>query len=186
MMLPSAAPAILFYARLARGHRAAGSAAPPAWLFTAGYLAIWTAFSLGAAALHAALEQARLVTPMMVSASPWLTGGLLVLAGIYQWLPIKDVCLQKCRAPLQFFMFHWRPGAFGAFRMGAGHGLFCVGCCWAVMLLLFTAGVMNLVWVAVIAGFVLIEKLLPAGAIFGRAMGVLLVAAGLGLTAGFA
>ena len=184
MMLPSAAPAILLYAGLVRKHRQAGSAAPAAWVFSAGYLTVWTGFSLGAAALQIALEQARLITPMLVSATPWLTAALLILAGAWQWLPLKDVCLQKCRAPLQFFMFRWRPGAAGAFRMGAEHGAFCLGCCWALMLLLFAAGVMNLLWVALIAGFVLVEKLFPRGGPIGRATGVILVAAGVIIAVG--
>jgi predicted metal-binding membrane protein len=178
MMLPSAAPAILLYAGLVRKHRAAGSVTASAWIFTAGYLAVWTAFSFAATILQAAMEQARLLTPMLTSANIWLTAGLLIAAGIYQFLPVKEACLQKCRAPLQFFMFRWRPGAAGAFRMGAEHGAFCLGCCWALMLLLFTAGVMNLLWVALIAGFVLVEKLLPGGRLFGRITGAVLIGAG--------
>lgn len=181
MMLPSAAPAILLYGSLVRRNRARGSALPSAWIFTAGYLAVWSAFSLAATGLQAALEAGRLLTPMMVSASAWLTGGLLVAAGVYQWLPVKDACLEKCRAPLQFLMFRWRPGAAGAFRMGAEHGLYCVGCCWALMLLLFAAGVMNLLWVALIAGFVLVEKLVPAGRLIGRVAGAALAVAGGGV-----
>ena len=147
-------------------------------MFAAGYLAVWTAFSLLAALLQAGLEQARLLTPMLVSATPLLTGALLMLAGTYQFLPIKEACLQKCRAPLPFFMFNWRPGALGAFRMGAEHGAFCVGCCWALMLLLFVAGVMNLLWVAALAALVLAEKLLPHGGILARVAGASLIAAG--------
>ena len=184
MMLPSALPAILMFAGLVRKHRAAGSAAPPAWLFTLGYLLVWTAFSLVAAVLQAGLEQARLITPMLVSASAWLTGGLMVLAGLYQFSALKEVCLRKCRAPVQFFMFHWRPGAGGAVAMGAEHGMFCLGCCWALMLLLFVAGVMNLIWVAVIAGVVLVEKLMPGGPLAGRVLGVVLVAGGAAVAAG--
>lgn len=177
MMLPSAAPAILLYGAIAKKNCAQGTVLPAVWTFTAGYLAIWTAFSLAATMLQTALEAGALVTPMMVSASPWLSGGLLVVAGIYQWLPVKDACLEKCRAPLQFFLFRWRSGGWGAFRMGAEHGVFCTGCCWALMLLLFTAGVMNLIWVAIVAGFVFVEKLLPGGRLVGRLTG-----AGLALT----
>lgn len=179
MMLPSALPAIMLYAGLVRKHRAAGSAAPAAWIFTTGYLAVWAAFSLGATLLQATLEQGLLLSPTMASSSRWLTGGLLILAGVYQWLPAKDACLQKCRAPLQFFMFRWRPGTAGAFRMGAEHGAFCVGCCWSLMLLLFVFGVMNLVWIALLAGLVLAEKLFPTGRLIGRAAGVLLAVAGI-------
>jgi len=182
MMLPSAAPAILLYAAMVRKNRHQGTALLSAWLFTSGYLAVWTGFSLAATLLQAGLEQAALMSPMMVSTSAWLSGGLLIVAGIYQWLPIKDVCLEKCRAPLQFFLMRWQPGAAGALRMGAEHGAFCVGCCWALMGLLFVAGVMNLLWVALIAGFVLAEKLLPAdawvGRWFGRAAGAAMILAG--------
>lgn len=179
MMLPSAAPAILLYASMVKKNRERGAALPAVWIFTAGYLAMWTAFSLAVTVLQALLEASALVSPMMVSDSPWLSGGLLIVAGVYQWLPLKDACLEKCRAPLQFFMFRWRPGAAGAFRMGAEHGMFCTGCCWALMLLLFTAGVMNLIWVAIIASFVFVEKLLPPGRLIGRLTGV-----GLALTGG--
>jgi len=185
MMLPSAAPAIMLYAALARRWREQGSSAvAPAWIFSAGYLAVWTAFSLAAALLEAGLQEAALLSPMLVSQSRWLSGALLVVAGVYQWLPYKDVCLHKCRAPLQFFMFNWQSGLAGAFRMGVEHGAFCLGCCWALMLLLFVAGVMNLVWVALIAAFVLIEKLAPGGALAGRISGLVMIAAGLALASG--
>jgi predicted metal-binding membrane protein len=184
MMIPSAAPAILMYGSIVRRNRERGSILPSVWIFTGGYLVIWTGFSLAAALLQAALGASGLLTPMMVSDSAWLTGGLLVIAGVYQWLPIKDACLEKCRAPLQFFMFRWRSGAAGAFLMGAEHGAFCVGCCWAIMLLLFAVGVMNLLWVALIAGLVLVEKLLPGGKLAGRLIGAGLVIGGAAMIAG--
>lgn len=184
MMLPSGSPAILMYSTLYRKRKDTDTATGATWQFTLGYLAIWTAFSAGATVLQLGLQHAALLTDMLVSASKWLSGSLLVIAGIYQWLPIKDACLQKCRAPLQFFMFNWRTGRFGAFRMGAAHGAFCLGCCWALMLLLFTAGVMNLVWVAMIAAFVLIEKLAPNGALLGRLSGLGMIAVGGGLLLG--
>jgi len=178
MMLPSAAPAMLLYGAMERKNRERGTVLPSIWIFAAGYLAVWTGFSLAATLIQAALQSNGLVTGMMVSNSAWLTAGLLLAAGVYQWLPAKDACLEKCRDPLQFFLFRWQPGAAGAFRMGAEHGAFCTGCCWALMLLLFTAGVMNLLWVALIAGFVLVEKVLPAGRWTGRLAGVAMVAAG--------
>ena len=153
MMLPSAAPAILLYGAMAKKSRESASGLPSVWVFALGYLAVWTVFSLAATVLQAAFETWRLLTPAMTSASALLSGSLLIAAGLYQWLPVKNACLEKCRAPLQFFLFRWRPGTQGAFRMGAEHGLYCVGCCWALMLLLFTAGVMNLLWVALIAAF---------------------------------
>jgi len=177
MMLPSAAPAILLYGAMVRKNRERGSVLPSLWVFAAGYLVVWTAFSVAATIMQAGLQANGLVTSMMVSSSPWLNASLLLTAGIYQWLPVKDACLDKCRDPLQFFLFRWRPGALGAFRMGAEHGAFCAGCCWALMLLLFTAGVMNLLWVAFIAGLVLIEKVLPGGKTTGRLAGVAMVGA---------
>lgn len=178
MMLPSASPAILLYGGMVRKNRERGSVMPSLWVFAAGYLAVWTAFSLVAALMQAALQASGLINAMMVSSSTWLTASLLIIAGVYQWLPAKDACLEKCRDPLQFFLFRWRPGTAGAFRMGVEHGAFCTGCCWALMLLLFTAGVMNLLWVALIAGFVLVEKLLPAGKWTGRLAGLVMIAAG--------
>lgn len=184
MMLPSAAPTILLYGAMARKSRENASGLPSVWVFAMGYLAIWTAFSLAATVLQAAFDTWRLLTPAMTSASTLLSGSLLIAAGIYQWLPLKNACLEKCRAPLQFFLFRWRPGVRGAFRMGAEHGLYCVGCCWALMLLLFTAGVMNLLWVALIAAFVLIEKLAPGGELIGRVAGVALGVVGVALILG--
>jgi predicted metal-binding membrane protein len=174
-------PAILLYASMAGGNR--GFALSAVWMFTAGYLAVWVGFSVAASVLQVGLASAALLTPMMASASAWLSGGLLIAAGVYQWAPIKEVCLEKCRAPLEFFLFNWRRGLTGAFRMGARHGAYCVGCCWVLMLILFAVGVMNLLWVALIAGFVLVEKLLPGGRVVGRTAGVALAAAGVYLVA---
>jgi predicted metal-binding membrane protein len=179
MMLPSAAPMTLFYATIVRKNGERGTTLPSVWIFGAGYLLVWTAFSLGATALQAMFEHLALASSMLVSTSRWLTGLILVGAGLYQWSPLKDTCLGKCRAPLEFVMTRWRPGRLGALRMGAAHGLYCIGCCWALMLLLFVGGVMNLMWVAIVAAFVLLEKLLPHGRIVARTAGVALVASGL-------
>ncbi|HSD41552.1 MAG TPA: DUF2182 domain-containing protein [Burkholderiales bacterium] len=179
MMLPSTAPTILLYGALVRKNGERGTVLPAVWVFTSGYLAVWMGFSLVVTLLQVALEQAALVTPMMVSASKGLSAAILIAAGIYQWLPVKQACLSRCRNPLQFFVTRWRTGAGGAFRMGAEHGLFCVGCCWMLMLLLFVAGVMNLVWIALIAGFVFVEKLLPAGKFTSGFASVALVLSGL-------
>jgi len=179
MMVPSVAPTILLYANMARRGREAGKTLPAAWVFTAGYLAAWTGFSLVVTLLQLALSQFGLISPMMASTNAWLTGGLLIVAGIYQWLPLKDVCLEFCRSPLAVLIGHWRPGAKGAFIMGFENGLYCVGCCWALMLLLLAGGVMNLGLVALVAGFVIVEKLLPFGQHTARAAGLLLVALGL-------
>lgn len=181
MMVPSAAPMILLFATLER--KRTEDAAP--WLRTAlfllGYLLVWSAFSVLAAAAQWALHGVALVSPMMVATSPFLGGALLVAAGVFQWTPLKQACLRTCRSPLGFLLGAWRGGARGALEMGMRHGALCLGCCWALMALLFVAGVMNLLWVAVIAAFVLAEKAFPGGEGLGRTAGFVLVAAGLAL-----
>ncbi len=179
MMLPSAAPAILLYAAMVRKNGERGNAVPAAWIFTSGYLLVWIGFSLAATLAQIGLQQAELLSMAMNPTSRSLSAAILLAAGIYQWLPLKYACLQKCRQPLEFFITRWRGGRRGALLMGAEHGLYCVGCCWALMLVLFVAGVMNLLWVALIAGFVLVEKLLPAGPISARFAGAALALAGL-------
>jgi predicted metal-binding membrane protein len=184
MMVPSAAPVILLFASVARRRRAQGIPAVPAAVFTLGYLLVWTGFGITAAVLQSALHAAALLSPSGASATPWLGGGLLVAAGVYQWLPLKGACLTHCRSPLGFFAAEWREGTGGALRMGMRHGLYCLGCCWLLMALLFVAGVMNLVWVALLAGVVLVEKLLPGGRTLGRAVGLFLVVWGAALLTG--
>jgi len=179
MMLPSAAPTILIYGALVRKNGERGMVLPAVWIFASAYLAVWTGFSLVAALLQGALEAAALTAPTTASAGKGLSAALLIAAGIYQWLPLKEVCLRKCRNPIEFFATRWRAGAGGAFRMGVEHGCYCVGCCWMLMLLLFVAGVMNLVWVALIAGFVFVEKLLPAHGFISRFAGAALLLSGM-------
>jgi len=179
MMLPSAAPMILIFARVGRKASEEGHPFATTGSFTAGYLAAWAIFSLGATTLQWALDRAALLSPMMVAASPILGGALLIAAGVYQLSPVKDACLKHCRSPVHFITQRWRRGTGGALRMGLEHGLFCVGCCWALMGLLFFGGVMNFVWIVGIAFFVLIEKVLPRGASAGRLTGGILVLLGL-------
>lgn len=183
MMLPSASPTILLYAAMVRKNAGRGVALAAVWLFVAGYLLAWAGFSAAAALLQGALGHAGLLTPMMSSASSWLSGALLVAAGVYQLTPLKNLCLGNCREPVRFFVTHWHPGRAGALRMGATHGAYCVGCCWMLMLLLFALGVMNLAWVALVAAFVLVEKLLPVGRFSSRLAGVALLLAGLSVLA---
>ena len=179
MMLPSAAPAILLYAMVLRNSPQAEAPVARTYAFAAGYLLAWLGFSLAATLLQWGLAEAAVLSPMMVSTSPALGAGLLILAGVYQLTPLKQSCLTRCRAPAAFITQHFRPGISGALRLGAHHGLYCVGCCWALMLLLFFGGVMSLLWIAAITIFVLLEKLAPFGAQGGRLSGGLLVAAGL-------
>lgn len=175
MMLPSAAPMILFYDTIARGRRDRGGSAVSSGVFAAGYVAVWAAFSLAAVALQFGLENAALLSPMMQTTSTTLAGMVLIGAGLYQWTPLKQACLRRCRSPLEFVMTQWREGPRGAFVMGVRHGAYCLGCCWMLMLLLFVGGVMNLAWIAGLAAFVLVEKLAPAGHWIGRAAGALLI-----------
>jgi predicted metal-binding membrane protein len=184
MMLPSATPMVLTYAAVLRRIGPQQKAWGQAALFVAGYVLVWSVFSFGATTLQWGLERAALLSPMMVTSSPWLGGLLLILAGAYQWAPLKQLCLRFCRSPLSFIAQHWREGQVGALLMGISHGCYCVGCCWPLMLLLFVAGVMNLLWVAAIAVFVLLEKLLAPGTTAGRVLsGAALNAAGVMLLA---
>lgn len=178
MMSPSAAPAILLFAGLSRQRQSAGGIAAPTATFIAGYFTIWTMFSAAAALLQLLLHRGLLLTPTGASGSRILAGGLLIAAGLYQWSPLKTACLSRCQSPLGFFTAHWREGAGGAFRMGLSHGLNCVGCCWLAMLLLFVAGVMNLLWVAVLAVIVLLERIVPGGRIPARIAGTMFAVAG--------
>lgn len=180
MMLPSASPMIAMYARIARGRSAERSAR--AWLFAAGYLIAWTGFSAAATVVQFALERTGIIADAM-RVEPFTGGLLLIAAGVYQLTPLKQVCLTQCRSPLGFFMTAWRRGARGAFAMGLNHGAFCVGCCWMLMALLFVAGVMNLVWAALLTILVLLEKATPWGGTVARASGAMMVASGIALAA---
>lgn len=179
MMLPSAAPTLLIYAAVVRKSPAGDDVAARVYLFAGGYLVVWTGFSLLATLLQRLLAGGLVLSPMMELKSPLLGGALLVVAGLYQLTPLKQSCLGSCRSPAAFIAQHWRSGRAGAWRMGLAHGIFCLGCCWALMLLLFVGGVMNLLWIAAITVFVLLEKIAPAGAQGGRLSGALLIAAGL-------
>ena len=173
MMVPGAAPMILLFAAVNRKQRERGRPFAPVGAFVAGYIAVWSAFSAVATLSQWGLEQAALLSPMLVGTSPLLGGGLLIVAGIYQWTPLKHACLKHCRSPLHFLTHGMRKGTRGAFVMGLEHGAFCVGCCWVLMGLLFVGGVMNLLWVAAIAAFVLLEKVVPHGVLAGRLGGLL-------------
>jgi predicted metal-binding membrane protein len=179
MMIPSVAPVILLFAGVSRRRRVQGVPAAPVSAFILGYLLAWAGYAVLAALIQSTLHSAALLSPAMASRSPLLGGGILMLAGVYQWLPLKGACLAHCRSPLGFFSTEWREGVSGALGMGFRHGSYCVGCCWALMALLFVAGVMNLLWVVAIAGLVLAEKMVPRGRLMGRITGALLAGSGL-------
>ncbi len=181
MMTPSASPMILMFSAINRRRAEHQGPAVRTGLFVLGYLMAWTVYSAVAAVAQWVLHGVALLSPMMVSTSPYVGGGLLVAAGIFQWTPLKRACLTACRSPMGFIMTEWREGATGAAVMGIRHGMYCVGCCWVLMALLFVAGVMNLAWVAAIAAFVLAEKVLPGGERVSQLAGAALVLAGAAL-----
>lgn len=181
MMLPSASPMVLLYARVVRHAESQGRASRAAAsvaAFASAYLALWILFSLLAVAAQWALEHLGAMSAMMSLRAALLSGGVLIAAGLYQLTPLKTACLRHCRGPAQFIAAHWRPGVTGAWRMGFIHGAYCIGCCAVLMLLLFVGGVMNLVWIAGLTLLVAIEKLAPFGAAAAKAIAVLLIAGG--------
>lgn len=178
MMLPSAAPVMVLVLGVYR-RRADAQARMAAAAFVAGYVLVWTGFSLVASAGQLALHRATLLGPDMRLSSAGISGVLLLIVGLYQWVPLKRTCLTHCQSPLGFLSQHWREGTSGGLMLGLRHGAFCVGCCWLLMIVLFVVGVMNLGWVAVLAGLVLVEKLFRGGEVVGRVAGV--AAAGWGL-----
>lgn len=177
MMLPSAAPTILLYGRVAT--RAHADVRPETGSFIAGYLVAWAVFSFIAALMQGLLGRLEFISPdMMVSQSRALSGAILIVAGIYQLSPLKNACLRHCQSPAAFLSRHYRPGPLGAFRMGALHGAFCIGCCWLLMALLFVGGIMNLLWIALLTAMVAAEKLLPFGRVISMALGLACLAWG--------
>lgn len=178
MMAPSAAPTILLHHGLTRAQDGPG-ATRAAWAFVAGYLAVWGLFSALAAGLQWALQPLGAIEPAMMSLrGGGLAGAVLILAGLYQFTPLKHACLRQCQAPAAFLSRYWRPGPRGAWALGLRHGAFCLGCCWALMLLLFVGGVMNLYWIAGLALLVAVEKLAPFGRATATVTGAVLILSG--------
>jgi predicted metal-binding membrane protein len=184
MMLPSVAPMVLIFARVSRErHRQGRSGSVSTWVFLAGYLAAWTTYGLIAYSVF------RLVTAVdsgflaWDEAGPYVAGGAIAAAGIYQLTPLKELCLRHCRGPMHFILHGWRDGRIGALRMGAEHGLYCVGCCWGLMVILFALGVMSLVWMAAVAGLIFAEKVLPYGLRLSRVFALAFIALGIWLAA---
>ena len=178
MMLPSAAPTLLIYGMVARRGDGATDAPLRVHMFAGGYLVAWTVFSAVATIAQRAFTSADLLSPMMEARTPLASGAMLLTAGAYQLTPLKRACLRACQSPAAFLAKHWRSGRAGAFRIGLVHGWYCLGCCWALMLLLFAGGVMNLAVIVGLTVFLLIEKLMPSTLQGGRFSGVVLVVAG--------
>jgi predicted metal-binding membrane protein len=183
MMTGTAAPMLLLFAG-AHAARGARGMPPAVVMFGLGYIIVWVVFSAGAALAQWGLHHAAMLTPAMAASSGRLAGGILVAAGAYQLTPVKGACLTRCRSPLGFLMTSWRDGALGALQMGLRHGAYCLGCCWLLMCLLFVVGVMNLVWVAALTAFVLVEKIGPFGLIVARTAGAIMIVAGILVAAG--
>jgi predicted metal-binding membrane protein len=179
MMLPSVAPMVLVFSRVARDRARRGRAYVPTWVFVAGYLAAWTGYGLVAYGVYRVAVAADPGFLAWDEQGPYVAGGAIVLAGLYQLTPLKAKCLKHCRTPLHFILHDWREGAVGALRMGVEHGAYCVGCCWGLMLILFALGVMSLVWMAVVAGVIFAEKTLPFGWRLTRPLAVVFVALGI-------
>jgi predicted metal-binding membrane protein len=178
MMLPAVAPLVLLFSKVARSRAERGQPYVPTALFISGYFAVWSVFSLGAAIAQWVLHGIALLSPQMTAKSTILCGLLFVGAGLFQFSPLKNVCLNHCRSPLTFLLTEWRNGPTGAFLMGWSHGLFCTACCWLLMLLLFAMGVMNLLWIALLAIFALSERVAPKRWCLAQVSGLVLVAFG--------
>lgn len=178
MMLPGATPMIMTYIRVYQRRVASQRAMAPTWVFIAGYLVIWTGIGIVAAATQWTLYQTALLSSAMGHVGPLSGAALLIMAGAFQLSRLKQACLGKCQSPLGFLMTEWREGLAGAFIMGARHGAFCAGCCWALMLLMFVGGVMSLAWMVGLALYFLAEKLVPWPRLFSHATGVILMVSG--------
>jgi predicted metal-binding membrane protein len=180
MMTPSAAPMIMLYARVGRQAAEQGKPLAASAYFAAGYLIAWIGFAVLATLAQWALDRSGFLTPTMAGANDVFGGAVLIAAGLYQWTPLKDACLRHCQAPLWFIQRHggFRADARGALALGLRHGGYCIGCCWALMALLFAGGVMNVVWIAALAILVLAEKVVPGGRVLSRLAGAGLIAAG--------
>jgi predicted metal-binding membrane protein len=180
MMTPSVAPMLLLYAGVGRKAQTSGQPIASTMWFFSGYLLVWAAFSIAATGAQWLLGRLALLDPAMAADSRILGGLILIAAGLYQWTPIKGACLRQCQAPIAFLAGRggFRSAPLGALRLGIDHGAYCLGCCWALMALLFVGGVMNVLWIAGIAFLVLLEKVVPAGQLIARVSGALMAAAG--------
>jgi len=175
MMVPTAAPILLIFAVVNRRRFEHNQPFVPTGMFLLGYLIVWFAFAVLATGIQWGLHQAALLSTMKGSAIPVIGGVILLAAGAFQWTSVKNACLTQCRTPMGFIMTEWRDGSKGALIMGLSHGKYCLGCCWFLMGLMFVAGVMNVLWMAVVALYILVEKIVPAGHWVGRVAGVVLI-----------
>jgi predicted metal-binding membrane protein len=179
MMLPSVVPVILLVDRVNQQRKQRNSPYTQTLYFVLGYLMVWTFYSLMITFVQWGLHHLALLSPMMVSANKFFSGALLIIAGLYQWSPLKQRCLQLCRSPLSIITTQWKEGIMGAIAMGVKHGQYCLGCCWFLMAILFVTGVMNLKWILVLTVLVMVEKLVPKGELVSKLIGAILILLGL-------
>jgi len=181
MMTPSAAPMTLVYARVARHAQMDGKPFAATGWFVAGYLLTWSGFAVLATLAQAALVSTALITPALAAGTNLFGAGILVAAGLYQWSPLKQRCLSQCQNPFAFIQRHggFKRDVLGALILGATHGLYCIGCCGALMGLLFVGGVMNPLWIAGLAIWILLEKVFSLWGLMSRGLGLVLIVGGI-------
>lgn len=178
MMLPAITPIVLLFRTVQRGRASQGVDAIPTGIFVSGYFAVWLAAGIAAFLAYALVQNVAGAMGASSAWIPYLGGGIVVIAGMYQFTPLKNVCLRHCRSPIHFLLHGWGQGKRGAFRTGASHGFFCLGCCWGIMTVLFVVGLMNLGWMAALSLLITVEKLAPRGVLIARAIGGLFIALG--------
>lgn len=184
MMLPALTPMVGLFHTMARRRKEQGLPFTPAWVFVAGYVVLWTLTGNIAYAVDLAIQSLPGIFPTLKTSGALIGGATLLVAGVYQFTPLKYLCLSQCRSPMGFLLTSWRDGALGAFRMGLHHGAYCLGCCWSLMLVLFVVGTMNLVWMGLLTIVIFVEKIVPYGVAMGKATGVILIVLGLALGLG--
>jgi predicted metal-binding membrane protein len=184
MMFPAMTPIVGLFRAIAKRKQEQGLSFTPVWVFLAGYLTLWTLTGSAGYGVDLAIQSLPEQFPLLRTYGTVIGGLTLVGAGIYQLTPLKYLCLSQCRSPLGFLLGSWREGYMGAFRMGAHHGLYCLGCCWSLMVVLFVVGTMNLVWMGLLSTVIFTEKIIPYGVEMGKAGGIVLIALGLALSVG--
>ena len=179
MMVPTSIRSVKIYSRIAKKTANSSNGVAATYWFVLGYVFVWTGFSAVAALVQGVLNNVGILSPMMVSSSSYLGAGLLITAGLYQLTPWKDVCLTHCQSPAMYLAGRFGPRVMDGIKLGVHHGAYCLGCCWLLMSLLFVGGVMNLLWIAVITGFVILEKLLPVTIKLTNTSAILMVVSGI-------
>jgi len=184
MMLPAMTPIVEIFQTMARRRQEQSLPFTPAWVFIAGYLALWTLTGGVGYAADLAIQSLPTQFPTLRTYGMVIGGVTLIVAGLYQLTPLKYLCLSQCRSPMGFLLGNWRDGHWGTFRMGMDHGFYCLGCCWSLMAVLFVVGSMNLVWMGILSAVIFVEKTVPQGVVFGKLTGIALIMLGVALSVG--